>query len=538
MRRPAPATLGPALAALATLALPLLLLRGEPRAPASAWLAWLGLAVGAAGLWAWRRGGRWVGGRGSTSAALLAGAGLTVGAAAVWNRLYWGLLEVQSLNREVFRRAMRTGFAPLYGQPAPEAPWRALAPTALVVALAAAWAWRRTPARWGWRDWAALLVLQAGLIVAFAASEPALSPDTGRPTGASRLTARAPGYGLFDADARAFASAPEMLRTYVERMPTLGWFGQHYPPGNLLLARLDDATGRRASLAFTVACVVAATPLVWLLAASCGAGTLGRNAAAGLFALSTGVLVYPTLSPTAAVVLPAAACCWLAVRSVAGAPDRRAVAAAAALGATWAAFSFFSYSAAVFGLLLAAAVVVGTYEGVIDARRAAASVALAALTATGLFALAYLLTGFDALASLRLAVRLHHGQQMDGAFDSPARYLIRSTGNLLAYATSALPLTGLAGAAAWVAARDGCRSVADVLAKAVAVALLATAFSGSFFLETERIWLFLTPALASVAGAWVGRRAGVEAPGVGPFAVVLGLALAAASEVAFMHYRP
>ena len=529
------------------------------------WVVWASLACAAVGVYGWRFGARWLGGRGSVAASLLAGAGLSVAAATVWNGLYWGLLQHQALNREIFRGAMRTPYAPLYGQPsgdapwrAADAPWRAAVPmVALALVAAAGIAWR-ADRRWGWREWAAVLVLQAGLIGSFAASEPAANPADGRPTGHSRLTSRMPGYGLFDADARAFGSSGELLRTYVGRMPTLGWFGQHYPPGNLLLARADDATGRPVSPAFTVACAVAATPFAWLLAGVCGAGTVGRNAAALLFATATGVLVFPTLSPTAAVVLPAAACCWLAVRAVSreredppaeagraggfrriwNSADRRTVSSAAALGATWAAFTLFSYSAAVFGVLLAVALAAGVYERVIDPRRAAVAVGVAGATAILLLVGLWAASGFDALTAFRLAVRFHHEQQMNGAFDSPARYLLRSSGDLVAYAVSALPLTGLAGAAAWSAARRGCRSLADVLAKAVAASVVLAAFSGSFFLETERIWLFFTPALAAVAGAEVGRRAGVEGRGVLPLVAVLSLVLAAASELIFMHYRP
>src|SRR5204863_8822069 len=82
--------------------------------------------------------------------------------------------------------------------------------------------------------WAILLVLHLALILSFGASESrerALSSDF-------------QGYHQFRLDMPAFpGGALDTLRHYRERMHELHWYGQHYPPGNLILLQIEDASG-------------------------------------------------------------------------------------------------------------------------------------------------------------------------------------------------------------------------------------------------------------------------------------------------------
>ena len=486
------------------------------------------LASVAVGLYGWAFDVPWLGGRGGLAATLLLGAGLVVGGAVVWNEAYWTLLETQSIQREVFRRAMRTNYAPLYGL-RQVASWKS---AAVVLAIAGgwlAWVWRRPSdqalRRW---EWALLLGLQLLLIIAFARSESVL---LGKGKSASRMSGLTPGYTMFADDAATFQSAGELMRDYVQRMPSLGWFSQHYPPGILLLMRADAAAGFPVSLWAVILSTVAATPFVGGLAREASLSVAGRNASALLFATATGVLVYGTVNPGSIILLPAAACAYFAARAVRCEAASGRAWAAAGLGAAWTAFVLFSFAATVFGTLLGLAVLIGVYERVIPWRRALVAVSIAGASALGCFVLLYLLTGWNALACFQQALAFHHAQQMDGGFDSPPRWVIRSFANLLAYLLSAAPITLLAGATLWRAARSGSADLADVLAKAAGAAILLAAFSGSFFLETERIWMFYTPVLAVAAARAVGRR-------FAPDVVTLSLILACGAELTFMHYRP
>ena len=486
------------------------------------------LISAAVGLYGWARDVPWLGGRGGLAATLLLGAGLVVGGAVVWNEAYWTLLGTQSIQREVFRRAMRTNYAPLYGL-RQLASWKSAAVVLAVAGGWLAWVWRRPSdqplRRW---EWVLLLSLQLLLIITFARSE---AVGLGKGKSASRMSGLTPGYTMFAEDAATFSSAGELMRTYVRRMPSLGWFSQHYPPGLLLLMRMDSASGLPLSLWAVILSCVAATPFVGGLAREAGLDASGRNAAVLLFATATGVLVYGTVNPGSIVLLPAAACAYFAARAARVPCEAASRGAAAGLGAAWALFVLFSFAATVFGTFLALAVAIGVYEKIIPWRRAGAAVLVAGASAAACLVLLRLATGWDALACFRQALAFHHAQQMDGGFDAPPRWVIRSFANLLAYLLSAAPITLLAGATLWRAARAGSRDLADVLAKAAGAAILLAAFSGSFFLETERIWLFYTPALAVIAGCEVKGRAVRDV-------VLLSLILACGAELTFMHYRP
>ena len=77
--------------------------------------------------------------------------------------------------------------------------------------------------------------------------------------------------------------------------------------------------------------------------------------------------------------------------------------------------------------------------------------------------------------------------------------------------------------------------------RALFIALLATVllagFSGLFYVETERIWIFLTPVFALAAGTELARRASAEGPRVVHLILLLVLLISCTQEFLFQHYR-
>ena len=125
----------------------------------------------------------------------------------------------------------------------------------------------------------------------------------------------------------------------------------------------------------------------------------------------------------------------------------------------------------------------------------------------------YWWTGFDILTCFQQAVQNNATQMNYSAADniaSPARYLFRSTGNILAYSIAA---------GAWVvflalfgsrrSERRGAGLLTGVLYGTTFAVLVAAGFSTLFLGETERVWGFFTPCLAALAGfgmrAWMRR---------------------------------
>jgi hypothetical protein len=229
-------------------------------------------------------------------------------------------------------------------------------------------------------------------------------------------------------------------------------------------------------------------------------------------------------------VFPATACLWMLVRGLkTGSPP-----AAALLGLFYFGYLMFSFSASIVGVLMALATILAWRRGVTNLRNVliTGGVALAAVA----FAIVsvYVTTHFNLVACFHAAVRGHQEQQGNGGFDDARRYLLRSTGNVIAYLTSAVPLCILAFAA--VASKQATRWQRSLFIAVVATIFIA-GFSGLFYLETERIWVFMTPALALAAGYEAARRAQSESPRFVSTLLLLVFLISCTQEFFFQHWR-
>jgi hypothetical protein len=241
-------------------------------------------------------------------------------------------------------------------------------------------------------------------------------------------------------------------------------------------------------------------------------------------------LILPTINTTPMTLLPATMCLWMLVRGL----KAGSLPPAVMLGLFYAMFLFFSFTASILGLLMALTAIIGWWMGVFPLRH----VVHTAVTSLGIvcliFAALYLATGFNVITCFQEAVRGHHEQQ-GRPYDDLTRYLLRSTGNILAYGFSAIPLSILAVAALW--AMRGSKTAARSLVTAAIATIVIAGFAGLFYVETERIWIFLTPLLAIGAGYETSRRRDggeAELPG-GIFALVL--IISCTQEFLLMHYR-
>ncbi len=77
--------------------------------------------------------------------------------------------------------------------------------------------------------------------------------------------------------------------------------------------------------------------------------------------------------------------------------------------------------------------------------------------------------------------------------------------------------------------------VAGTYVLATILSVFVAGFSGLFFMETERIWLFFTPMLALVAGYGLGSREHVN-PSTPLFIVASAIIVASGQELIFRHY--
>src|SRR6185437_12229484 len=178
-------------------------------------------------------------------------------------------------------------------------------------------------------------------------------------------------------------------------------------------------------------------------------------------------------------------------------------------------YMMFSFSAAVLGLFMKLVTAVALWRGLITWSNAIRTALVAGCALLIMIGRTWARTHFNLIDCFIAGIRGHHEQQGNGGFDDPARYLLRSSGNIIAYLLSTVPLCVLAASA--LRTGNG-RSILERLARVVfwslAITILIAGFSGLFYLETERIWIFLTPFVALAAGYEAARRGESEGRGL------------------------
>lgn len=481
-------------------------------------------------------------GRGTLSL-IVFGTAVLLSCNVVWNKSFRNYVDHHKHEelREVFRKPMhRTFHWPVYGrydnalaridEKSGSYSFATLPFVALASAIAAAWftwAWRRGIDRpLQSSDLVVLLIFQLALIIAFAACEP----------WPSRFSLQISGYNEFKKDLPRFTGIADTLRSYVSLMPSLEWYGQHYPPGNLILLQIEKAVGIQG-FAKSIVVLLAVLTVIPLhrLARELGLDDSAAALAVLLFAASSSVLIYCTINTTSLVLFPGTVCLWMLVRAL----RTESPAAAVMLGLSFAFYLLFSFSASIVGVLMALTAILGWFAGVFPLRNIIRAGVISLVVIGAIIALLYLITGFNLVACFIAAVRGHHDQQGNGGFDDATRWLIRSSGNILSYTMSTVPMCILCVSAAASTWKERRTTTAASLNIATVLTIIIAGFSGLFYVETERIWIFLTPAVAIGAGYEIARRRRKQERESRLAAAILALVLviSCTQEFLFLHYR-
>ena len=490
--------------------------------------------------------------------AVLLGSALIVGVAIVWNTAYLAFAEMVP-RQEIFRRALFRYSTPAYGLP-DQPPLGRAWPAIVLSLLAAAWVlWAKLDKGRPALRLAVIAMVMAASVFVFARTEPpegrernvalnakarkaAKAAGQPKPAVDSRRDGFAFGFRNFREDATKFDSPGDLLRTYVAKMPTLSWFGRHYPPGSAMLFWFDakgqkawqKLTGKpRATLpiAMAVIAVTCALAVVPVYAATRELAPDSPRAAlfaALAYAAAASPIIFASLSTTPLILLPAAGAIWAALRAA----RTGGVLPAIVLGVCLPAFALVSFSAVYFAVALGASFAL-CYAFRLFPRKHLWKTAGVSLSVSLLCVGALRVAGFDLIACARIGLEQHHTQASTGGFDAAGLYFMRLTGNTLAFALMNLPLLGIALASAMLWRKADWREPRRVLLPAVVFGIAAAAFSGSFFLETERIWVFFVPFLAVVAGLELAHG---EDTAEARLAVVMMIAFAVTQELSYIHY--
>lgn len=417
---------------------------------------------------------------------------LLVGLLLVWNFAYQFYVARVDFSGDIFRGAFRNLHAPLYGWSRESTIDDFLLPagSAFLFLIYLVWNPKKSMEKDG-------VVAPFAFLVLFSFS-------LGMISGLPRLLKPVAHYYHFSQGLDLFSGIPDLLRNYGAQMSHLGVHNNHYPPGVLLLFKIEQISGLHGLIRLLV--IFSSLGVLHCIRSTCrllGYSPVGSKLALLLFAVSPGVLTYLTLDPGFLVLLPGTLTVYFFLKSL----IRHSVLWALAMGCAFAVYALFSFSAGFLAILLGFLLVIAwrwklttVSTGLVHAGAGMAAFA-------GIYLALYFLTGFNWLACLRQSIQ-NNTQQMSHGFDVPVRFLFRSTGAILAYVTAVgFPISYLSlNALLKGRQQEGSASWAGVLTTAFFFTVFASGFSGFFFLETERIWLFLTPALVVSAGGEASRQ--------------------------------
>jgi Dolichyl-phosphate-mannose-protein mannosyltransferase len=208
---------------------------------------------------------------------------------------------------------------------------------------------------------------------------------------------------------------------------------------------------------------------------------------------------------------------WLLIRAV----RRGSVGTAIAAGLAMAAAAFMTFTTAILIGLLGLWFVSEWRSHPERAGRMLGVVAVGAVTCWIAYASIAVATGYPAIAAFRTQQAFNTAFNLRGREAGLGRYLNTSFANLMAFLIgTGAPIVCLSRAMAVDVWRK--RQPADSLVMALALGVPLAAFSSIYSLEVERIWLFITPLLALVAG----RALTPDEPGAPSVHQAMGLACA------------
>ena len=413
-------------------------------------------------------------------AGYLLGGGLIMTSLIFWNQVHHGYIEASGFEEDIFRSVYHNFHAPLYFSGhitlVPDGLCGVLIAPSLLLMLA--YGLFRKQLHQSYWLWIPGLYLLAALIV-FALTDGGVY---------DRLLANEAHYKSFIDDLGCFENLSDLLAHYVERMHRLGVRGSHYPPGYLSLMMIEQ----EAIPHLTKIIVIGATLLsFWpmhLLSKLLGLDRETTVLAMILFACSTFMPIWPSFALTPIGIPLGLFGIYFTFRVF----GRNRYTDALWLGSIIAIYLYFSFAITLIGVLILAVSVVALIRKDVELIQLAKMGLLAGGVVVIIYCMLYLVSDFNLYDCFVQSFR-NNAELMSDGFDNNSRYLIRSTGNLLAFLSGlGIPILVLSAMRFYAVFKSG-GEYEKVLTIGIFFTVLTMSFSSLFFLETERIWVIYVP---------------------------------------------
>lgn len=331
-------------------------------------------------------------------------------------------------------------------------------------------------------------------------------------------------YETFASDLSQFESIKDVLRQFTEKSSSLGVHNNHYPPGNLLLLKIEEAYWPYLSKSFVfIAVLFALFPLDKLM--KFWNFNKSEKLITFIFYGSSGaILFYPGVAMTPLMLPFSIAAIYLMMKSF----HKKLIIYSIGFALIIVGYTFFTFTALVFLLFCAIVLIFKLILKEISIKQLIAFGFISFLSFLAFYFLFYLTTSFNMLDCFLTSVSSEKVQMDYSGIESWPRYFIISTGNILAYiGVIGIPVIGII----FHGFRNRNNTIPKHL-KSLTYALITTVvligFSNQFYLEVERIWIFLTPFFLLVAG-WLLAQFYNEEKHIFVFSLIMMLVITSAS---------
>lgn len=445
---------------------------------------------------------------------------------------------------EVFRARLQRYTTPVYGVPHSPTPKTALPAIAVAILATFLLVRGKFDRPLSWPRLAFIILIQLATIEAFALADDlsrsaenaqtkeraaSLATEPSLP----RVTGQSPQLNTFRKDAALFDSIDDICKRYVSMMPKLSWFGQHYPPGSAMLYRIEaDHNLPYLVITLLLLSTAASTVFIYLGAKQLSTNPMVHHLSVLCYATACGPLTYTTFSTTALALLPAAVAFWALLKTCKSGSIPHAV----LLGVVLILFAVLSFSVVFLCWAMGLLILLACWYKIMPWRNAIVAGIVTAITGVVCMWLLNRLTGLDLLACAQKGVELHHLQSGNNGFDSRGNWFMRSTGNLLAFLMANSPLIALLFTSLVMWKRSDFRTLERLPGLVMPIILVACAFSGKFYFETERIWVFFIPLIAMAGAAELSRYSDYRGRWDARVILIMMIVFATAVELAFQHY--
>lgn len=407
----------------------------------------------------------------------------------VWNTQFLLHAVTTGYRGDIFRNAFQTFQSPLYGVARPIAGAGTVWVTAYtIVYVGVIYAVTRFRSTSIWRDAVILALLYMTGVLIFAIAEAG-----NRVFDPTKIFV-----GFSDSSNLDYFRSPmEVWSSWNENLGQLQGRADHYPPAVMFMAALERDLALPGLLAAMSAVLsIFCVPLVAVLGLMLELPRQQIVCAAALMIASAGMLIFPVSKFEPLMVFLTLVCLVGIVAALKG-----RVGFCLLSGAALAMHGLLSFTAIIAGTLCAVITVLAYAMQIIDGRAALKMALITSLSAAAVWGFVYLATGFDILTCLQLSFSNNKASMTTETIGNVPRYLLRSSGNVLAYIAYLGPLTALLAGVGIASARN-VNARFGAFALGTALTVLMTGFSTLFFLETERIWIFFFSCRGAHRGLW------------------------------------